>query len=238
MNIDEVTTRVLENSKALNQIWCRLIVCVQSEAITDVVYLHGLSKGMLDSVNLFEATAQLVLEGRARCVAYNGSDGRGTSPESVPGSVWDGAGVYRADFLKNGIPTSVLFPTRPAFHTREETDAFIELAKEQGWQAAYIATVPYHWPRALTCLVASMAKYEHRIKIHFLRPEKLLWNSIITGSQGNEAAFSAEAGDDALRLFSYWDKGREDDGQAWRQQYGAPPEEIHRYLDWFDTTID
>lgn len=234
MNTDEVTTRVLENSKALNQLWCRLIMRSEPATRLDVVYLHGLSKGMIDSVDLFGATVQLVLEGKVKSVAYNGSDGRGTSSESVPGSVWDGAEVYRADFLKYGIRASALFPTRPAFHTREETDAFIELAKEQGWQTAYIATVPYHWPRALACLVASMEKYDHRIKIHFLKGTKLLWNSTITGSQGNESLFSTEAGDDAVRLFSYWDKGRENGGEAWKQHYGAPPEEIHRYLDWRD----
>lgn len=224
-----------ENVAAFAQLWCRLLFeDYYTPGCVDAVYLHGLSEGMVASCDLFDLVAHITASGRARFLAFNGSDGRGMPPQDRPGAAWPGVDWYRQEFCKRNIEPMRLLPTRDGLHTRDECDALIELTKEHQWRSVGIVTVPYHWPRVLSCLVGAIAGADYNISIHFVRPKAIRWHYSMIGSQGveHDSTFLGEAATDVLRLFKYWDKGRESD--SWRNAWGAPPEEIFRYLDWRD----
>lgn len=225
-----------ENVTALAQLWCRLLFeDTFMPPRVDAVYLHGLSEGMVASCDLFGLVADFVSAGRTGVVAFNGSDGRGMPPQDKPGAAWPGSEWYQKELRARGISPAVLVPTRDGLHTRDECDAFVELAKERGWRSVAITTLPFHWPRVLACLVGAMENAGYKLFACFLRPETVRLYYPMVGSQGLEqnSTFICEAGGDVLRLFKYWDKGREND--AWRNAWGAPPEEIFHYLDQRDT---
>ncbi len=233
---EAVQERLKRDTYELGQLWSRLAADMFLGQQLDAVYLPGLSVGMIESCDLFGLVAHTVKQTFAQNLAFNGSDGRGAGPSSGPGDAWPGATWYREEFISRKVPEAKLCPTRPGIHTRDETDAFVELAKEKGWTTAYIATVPYHWPRILSCLVGSMAKCGYRMKL-WLLPLNITpnWDHPMIGSQGQSTStYRQEAYNDVGRYIMYVERGREDNGQAWRQHYGAPPEEIHRYLDWRD----
>jgi len=230
--------QLLADAGALSFLWCRLALETRTPPqAVDALYVHGVSAGMIESCGLLKNAAKAIIAGDAKFLSYNGSDGRGAGESSLPKSGWDGEEEYRTEFISSGVPAKLLVPTRAGLHTRDETDAFVELAKEKGWTSALIGTTPFHWPRVLSCLVGSMAKFDHQMKVWFLYPEtRVSWYQEMVGSQGTErnSTFRAEAFGDAKRLFQYWEKGRGNGGTAWVEHFGAPPEEIDRYLDWRD----
>jgi len=222
------------NIQDLQKIWCRLAMGHVPKKL-DLVYMHGLSEGMVKSCDLFSLCRASVVEDEAIStrIAFNGSDGRGASHDSQPGSAWPGGNWYVEGLFKVGIPTAQMFPTRPGLHTRDECDALIALMKEKKWLTVGIVTVPYHWPRVISCIVGSMVAADWKVKVYFVRPTLVNWGQEMIGSQGtNKTSFQEEAGEEVHRIFSYWDTGGV--GGAWVKSYGAPPEHIFEYFDWRD----
>lgn len=175
----------------------------------DVVFLPSLSEGMIESGRLFEAVAKLYWTGQFAGVAFNGSAGEDFSTRT-PGRGWVGAKRYEEELRvceQFGFPVPPLFPTRPAFHTRDETDALVELAKQNQWSRVIIVTVAYHFPRVFICLVQSMktigygfAAYAAAAPTDWLVPMK--------GSQGKEDTDSfTECLKDSRKVFEYQKKG-------------------------------
>lgn len=224
-----------DNMAAFAQLWCRLLFEDKYiPARVDAVYLHGLSEGMVASCSLFDLVANFVGSGKAGFAVFNGSDGRGMLPQDKPGAAWPGSDWYRRELSMRGVKPVQLVSTRSGLHTRDECDALVELAKEQGWKFIAEVTPPYHWPRVIACLVGAMAGMSYKPLVYFLRPQTVRWYQPLIGSQGLDkgSTFMCEAGQEVVRLFNYWDNGREN--YAWRRAWGAPPEEIFSYLDWRD----
>jgi len=145
---------------------------------------------------------------------------------------WPGATYYR-DQLRPVENKIVLM--RRVFHTRSECDGAIELAKTHSWKSLLIATIPYHWPRVLSSIVGSMAMFEYRIPVYFLRPQHVDWHASMLGSQGRQmTSHFAEAGTDVFSLLNYIREGEKENGTAWKKHFGAPFREIFAYLDWRD----
>lgn len=223
---EAVQERFQSNTRALGQLWARLAGDANVWIQADALYMHGLSRGMVASCDLFGVAVELISLGYASNLAFNGSDGRGATPDIGPGKSWPGADWFREEFKQRKVIEERLCPTDAGLHSWSETDEFVKLAKGKGWTTAYVVTVPYHWPRSLSCLVGSMAKHNHQMKIWFATPLKVPdWNYPMEGSQGvlSDSTYGREAGDDVARLFSYWDKGREDNGETlWRSARGGP----------------
>ncbi len=210
------------------RLWMRLYVDHQFHpSEVDVCYMHALTEGMARSCDVFEMVRAKMVNTSA-FTAYNGDDG-----DSAKAHGWNGASWFR-DALVHvcHFDEGRLVPTRPAIHTRDETDAAIELARERRWKRIFIATVLYHWPRSLGCTVGSMAKYEYYPAVYFLSPSKVNLYEPMRGSQGREeTTFIREAGAEADHFFHYLEKGAENGGTRWRQEYSAPFSEIYAYLD-------
>ncbi|MDE1966134.1 MAG: hypothetical protein KGI41_02755, partial [Patescibacteria group bacterium] len=173
-----------QDVRAFAQLSCRLMMDdapqVGDNPSLEALYMHGLSAGMIASCDLFEL-ADMVNCGydRELFVMYNGD------PASHATTVgWAGAETYRGEFLSRLVPETKLLPTAPGLHTRSETDGLVELAKEKGFANVGIITVPYHWPRVMSCLVGSMAKHDYRLRCWFVRPAYVNWHQPMVGSQG------------------------------------------------------
>lgn len=221
--------RLLDFFKEFQRLWVRLTFEGQKgPGKYDAIYLHALSQGMVDSCDLLDRATFCHDASPTAMIAFNGLDG---NDEERRGCV--GAAVYRRAFLEKGIPADRLLETAPGTNTRFETDELIILAKAKGWKTVRIVTVPYHWSRVLASLVGSMVKHGYVVAAYFVRPHRTNWYEPMVGSQGAvpDTTYHVESGQDAVRFKAYIDRGQEDNGQAWKERYGAPFHEIFSYLD-------
>lgn len=203
----------------------------------EVLYLHGLSVGMIQSCDLFTAVAYRYRFYGEIPIAVSGSDGRGAG-DSKPGAAWPGVHWYLEELTERGVPGRNIIPTGPmGIHTRGECDEFVALAKERAWTRVFDFTVPYHWPSVMACMVGSMTKHDYWLEVFCARPATAPnWFQPMVGSQGTDqnSTYLEQAGIYAEKFCEYQEKGRRNNGAMWREAYGAPIGEIMKYLDWRD----
>ncbi len=208
------------------------------EKKVDVVYIPGLSKGMVESGKLFDVAIAAYAEGLTDRIAFNGSNGERCGSK-IAGKGWLGHKWYMAALTEkmNNLfdrqqPSSVLknkilFPTRPAFHTRDETDALIKLMKKHGSKTVGFLTVAYHYPRAFVCLIQSMRTIGYRVKAYGMSPKTTEWWHAMKGSQGVEyTAPFAECVKDNCKTLEYIEKG-----------FGCTLEELFTYLRYREKVV-
>jgi hypothetical protein len=146
----------------------------------DAVFFHARSHG--DDDGLFELAAEFLNQRLARRVVINGSDGE-RADGTGPGTAWPGKKVW-LDRLKDfGITP---FLTRPAFHNRDENEAFQELAEAERWKSAVILTQPHQILRTFLGAVKSMADHRYWMRLHAAAPRATPWWKKVHGSQGAE----------------------------------------------------
>ncbi len=147
----------------------------------DAIFLHGRSFG--DDDGLFELCKSLIDSGTARYVAINGSNGEKLNG-TVAGEAWPGKDEYFKRLSDLGIKN--IFSTMPAFHTREENDAFLQLARERGWKSAITLSQPHQLLRAMRGQVKSMREQNYSMRIYGASPRPCDWQKTVFGSQGKE----------------------------------------------------
>ncbi len=177
-------------------------------SIMDAVYLHGLSVGMIESGDIFNIAGRLFSTGKTKNIIFNGSDGEGAGQIKTPGEAWPGKSWYIKE-LSKCIPTKNLIPTRPGFHSRDETDALVELAQEKEWKKVGILTVAYHYPRSFICLIQGMKAKGYWFEAYPIPPKKTDWWLPMFGSQGKEftTSFDETMKESIKVLDSYIPKG-------------------------------
>jgi len=217
----------MRNICNFQKLWCRLAMDdLWNPGNVDAVYMPALSTGMIDSCSLFDAI--LKRSDTYTYVTFNSLDGKEAAKHGCAGATY-----YRSKLLD---VNNKIIPADSGTHTRGECDTLIQLAKEHAWKRLLFATVPYHWPRVIASIVGSMAAFEYRPRVYFLRPNRIDLHKPMLGSQGIERTTYIEAaGNDAMKFFTYLDEGAKNNGNAWKTQYGAPFEEIFAYLDWRDS---
>lgn len=207
------------------------------EKKVDVLYIPGLSEGMVKCGKLFDvAIKDIYSKGLAGCIAFNGSNGERYGSK-VPGEGWPGRDWYIDNLTErindiydrslDNIVGTILFPTRPAFNSREETDALIGLMKKKGWVTVGFLTVAYHYPRAFVCLIQSMRTIGHRVKAYGMSPKVTDWWRSMKGSQGVEDTVPfAECVKDGRKTLDYIEKG-----------FGCTLEELFSYLRYREKVV-
>lgn len=181
----------------------------------DSVYIHGLSEGMIKSGDIFSVACGLYAD-RIEVITFNGSNGEGAGQVKTPGEAWPGKDWYIKKLsqyivINDGLQRKdlELIPTRPAFHTRDETDALVELAQEKEWKKVGILTVAYHYPRSFICLIQSMKAIGYWFEAYPTPPESTDWWLPMKGSQGRENTYSfAETMKESIKVIdTYVAKG-------------------------------
>lgn len=148
----------------------------------DAVFFHARSYG--DDDGLWELVEQLYVSGQARWIVINGSDGRRWDG-TTPGEAWPGRDAWldRIDTIKP-LKHAVIGISRPALHTREENDAFIEYASEANLKSAIILTQPHQLLRTFLGAVRAMYIQHYWMRLYAVAPKTTSWKKLVRGSQG------------------------------------------------------
>ena len=233
-----------ENTERMLQDMVRAAWLLQSDqppkrmGVIEIAYLHGLSRGMEESADLFRLITDYA--GKYACgVSFNGSDGRGMPPQDKPGAAWPGKDWYIEELTAQKLLGTRLYPTRPGLHTRDEADAFIELSEECGWKSASIFSVGYHSVRSMSCMIAAMETAGYFMRLHFIVPPTTnAWHPI-KGSQGvaDTITFEEIEKKEISNVLKYWERGGADPPNSWRAGYTVPPKYLFHYLQYRDEIV-
>ena len=196
--------------------------------LVDAVYLHGVSKGMALSANLFDEAAAFIRQRRAKYIAFNGSDGEGMGAQNRPGAAWPGKDWYISE-LSARVRPEILIPADPGLHTRGEADGLVRLAQQREWKSVVVVSSAYHSVRAMSCIVASIISLGYPLDAYFHTPSSTDWQMPIKGSQGiKDTDSSREAEEEIARILKYWRFGALD---GWGKQWAAPASVLFEYLE-------
>lgn len=178
-----------------------------SPAPLEALYIPGLSEGMVKSGNLLGLVVRELFYWEKAVITFNGSDGEDFKTKT-PRKGWPGKDWYIRELTNRGVSEKNLLPTRPAFHTRDEADALVELACEKKWKRVGITTIPYHYPRFIACLVQAMKEGGYWLSAYAVPPTKIDWWHSMKSSQGNnDTTPFDEMPKDFERLLEYQKRG-------------------------------
>lgn len=188
------------------------------EEKVDVLYVFELSKGMVKSGKIFDvAIDEIYSKGLAGHIAFNSSKGERYGGH-VPGEGWPGCQWYVDNLTERynqiydrsseNLVGKIFFLTKFACHTKQETDALIELMKEKKWLSVGLLTVAYHYPRAFMCLIKSMNTLGYPVRAYAMSPKTTNWWQPMKGSQGIEDTIPFnECIKDNRKVLEYIEKG-------------------------------
>ena len=169
----------------------------------DAIFFHGRGEG--DHDGLFELALEFWRDGMHVVVNdFEGAQGMEWGGYQAPGSSF-----YVACLTRYGIPSGSIVCTRQCFHTNEENDAFIELAKERMWKRAVMISQPHQVLREFLGAIQSSKTYNYPMKLYAACPVVTLWfkdvfaNISITESM-ERFRFSFK---ECERIFQYQQKG-------------------------------
>ncbi len=157
----------------------------------DAAFFHGRAvwnkEGLgEDHGRLFEFVSGLYHETIVDYIALTNTEGQGVdAPE--PQSAWPGKTVYRNRLIALGVPSKRIVPTNiPALHTREENDAFLDLAKSRLWESGVIVAHPHQLLRSILGMVQSMDQQGYLMRVYTASPLFTDWRELVNGNQGQE----------------------------------------------------
>lgn len=171
----------------------------------DAVFLHPLSHG--DDNEMFPLAAKLISEGKAQFIVTNGSDGEKLG-NTQPGVAWAGKEEYIRRLISVGVPEHKIILSRPAFHTRQNNDAFQEIAEQKKWKSAITLNQPQQLLRATLGQIRTMQQNNYWIRLYSIYPEPWEAARQIYGSQGarQDRRFTLLLSD-FERILNYQSKG-------------------------------
>ncbi|MDO8463070.1 MAG: hypothetical protein Q7S96_02250 [bacterium] len=192
-----------------------MLLSDQPKAPVDALLFHAKANG--DQRGLIEFVASEQRRGLAQYIAINGSAGEALGG-TTPGEAWPGAVEYTNQLCFLGVPPEAIICTRPAFHTRDENDAFLALARERSWRRVAIVTHPHQILRAFLGMVRAMG--DAPLVVYAQTPPHTNWSIVVFGSQGAEAMTRREhIHAEFKRIAAYQAKG--DLAEFWQ---------LHEYL--------
>ncbi len=153
--------------------------------VSDALLFHTRANG--DDAGLFPLAVQLYNGCCVRTVALNGGDGRKFGG-TIPGEANAGVEVYRQTLCNMGVPPEKMVISSPADHTKQENDAFLDLAITHGWKSAIIIAHLHQLPRAVLGMLKSMDDHSHLLRIYTAFPSPDDWFRPTRGSQGEARA--------------------------------------------------
>lgn len=152
-----------------------------------VIYLPGLSEGMIRAGALFDYVALRYHNG-SRTVAVSGSDGEGMDERSKPGEAWPGKSWYIEELGKRGVSRADIIPLEgPQRHSRQETDALVNFAKLFKWRRIVMVSVDYHRPRQILGCIRYMNEIGWKTAL-YLPSIPFDWDAEMLGSQQREVS--------------------------------------------------
>ena len=172
----------------------------------DALFFYGRSFG--DETGLFELAASMFHQGTVKFIAIVNSDGQRLGSD-IPFQAHIGKDEFRRRLIELDIPDDkIICPDLPGYHTRQETDAFLDLAKKQGWTSAVNLNQPHQVLRTMLGTLKSLEQLNYGMEIYAASPSFVLWQEVVKGSQGLEAKTREEhIAEELSRIPTYQEKG-------------------------------
>ena len=151
-----------------------MLLSDEPEESVDTIFFHARAWG--DEDGLFPLAAEIFHAKNAATVSINGGKG-GPAGNTIIGEDWPGCSAYAAMLQILGVKS--IRVTRSALHTKEENNAFLELAIEQQWRSGIILGHPHQVLRALMGMIASMRNHVYWMRIYTVAPKNTDWKKLV-----------------------------------------------------------
>lgn len=179
----------------------------------DVVFLHGRSFFDAEKAGFFSTAVDMIKDGTAKNILIADSEGERLG-ETVPRKAFAGKTLWTDRLVKMGVPVDkIIYCPHPikgehGFHTRNESDAFLDVCEESGFKSAVIIAQPHQLVRAMLGTVKVMANHNYNMDVYNAAPRSTNWRKMVRGSQGKELKPRMEhIEDEYKRVFAYQANG-------------------------------
>lgn len=172
----------------------------------DVLFFYGRSFG--DETDLFELAASLYHEEIVSHIAIVNTEGQKFG-STAPFEAHIGKTEFRRRLRDLGVPDQkIVEPREPGYHTRQETDAFMQLAREMAWTSSVSLSQPHQVLRIVLGTIKAAELTRYAVEIYSVYPKSTSWQGKVKGSQGAELKRRIDHADDELeRIPIYQSKG-------------------------------
>lgn len=171
----------------------------------DAIFLHGRAAG--DTDGLFELASQLVKTERADRIVITGTEGDALDP--VAPRAWAGKTAWTEALVALGVPVDKIVYSEPAYHTRQESDVYVDMARQEGWGNAIVLSQPHQALRAILGTLMSVRNAgDYPLRVYSGFPPNTDWDKIVYGSQGqNPMPRRDHCALEMQRVIAYQEKG-------------------------------
>lgn len=135
----------------------------------DAIFFHARAHGDYD--DLFELVAEKYHGMERPLVFINGGNGAHING-FMPYESWGGGDWWRQELIKRGVTKAHIFMTKDAFHTREESEGFVELSRGAGVRRALVVVQPHQMLRAFLTLIKAMSDAQYMMRAYALAPHR------------------------------------------------------------------
>lgn len=146
----------------------------------DAIVVHARSHGR-DGDGLLELVREFI-PNLAPIAVINGGDG--VSLKNPNHKAWPGKEEYLQQLVELNIPTGNIILSKPARHTREESEMFAQVIEERGWKRVAVANHGHCLPRAMLGWLNELEKRKLKVKLFPVAPTSINWEVCVHGQQG------------------------------------------------------
>lgn len=162
-----------------------------------------------DYTNLYELAGDLYRTGLVKIIAVTNNEGErfGSTEKFVanPGKT-DCIRILTEE--QKIPPENILVPQTAAFHTRQESDAFVELAKQEDWASAITLSQANRLLRVTLSMTPAMEQAGYMMELYTTAPTSTPWRELAFGSQSTKRQARFETiGEELERIFRYQKSG-------------------------------
>ncbi len=178
----------------------------------DAIFFHARSYFDAGKQDIFKVAADMIREERARYIVLADSEGERVG-ETTPRMAYPGKSLWTDRLVRLGVKQEQIIYSshlegEKGFHTRTESDAFLETARQRGFKSAVLLTQPHQVVRAMLGTVRVINERGLSINVWCMFPQLTDWNKRVMGSQGNELKPRIEHIEDEIkRIFTYQKEG-------------------------------
>lgn len=150
----------------------------------DLLLFHSRARG--DSDGLFRLAADLYKDGTVGKIVINGSHGE-RSAGGARHEAWDGCEAWRERLVEDfDVNSDDIILSTPAYNTKQENDAFLDVCKAQRALTAALLTQPHQMLRTMLGMLQSMLTRDQWIATYAMMPSDTDFDKEVYGSQGQK----------------------------------------------------
>lgn len=134
---------------------------------------------------ILRTAVELYRQRLTQYLSFPGTKGHCAADGTTVTTTYPGPEVFSQHLQALGVPAENIIPTAEAPpHTRGDSDAFVELSKQRGWDNAVVVMHPHQVLRSMLGILKSFEKHNHKMLILPVCPFRVNWNKNVYGSQG------------------------------------------------------